>query len=177
MEKGPGRRVQPAVWVWGTQSLLVYRALELNPLWVRSKSGPCSSQALVLERLEGRQACHDGSYLPGSTVCLGRRLPYRVPSPHPPLLRIPQALQGAPFIWAPSAQDSHRLSGAESCLSLGFQCWGVADLIGTSPYFTQTLWHLVSQRSSGVRESASQASGVEGSQDPCLFPAVCHLAI
>ena len=82
---------------------------------------------------------------------------------------------------APSPQQSHRLSGAESCISLRFQCWGVADLVGTSPNFTQTLWHLVSQRSSGVRVCLSSQWGrrqsasvpLSGSLPPCHIEHSC----
>ena len=95
----------------GNQSLLVYRALEINLLRVQSKSGPHNSQALALERLKGKQACHDGSYLPGSSMCFSRKLPYRVPSPHPLLLRVPQALQGAPSIWGPLSP--RRVTGSQ----------------------------------------------------------------
>lgn len=128
-EKGPGRRkhhAQVRAEFGRPRACLSTEHWTQTPSHIQSKSGPKAVKALVWRG--SRAGSLSGGQLPARNSCA----PWQAApgsGAHPSVVRATQAPAGSPaYTGPPSAQE---YSAAEGCISLGFQWWAAADLVGT----------------------------------------------
>lgn len=98
-----------------------------GPRLCSASQAPAAARALALERLASRQACHDGSYLPGTAVPW-QEAPAR--SARPSSSGLPR-LRREPRLHGPPPSRAAGPQATEGCISLRLQCWAAAGLVGT----------------------------------------------